>query len=166
MKSLHIHEVSSDAESDRLSELVDGEAKGYQREELIKHVCHDPRERERWALYHLIGDAMRDNAMLSPDFNQKFSERLAAEPTVLAPRLRRYMAPAAMAMAASVAVVSVIALMPGHNNSGLQLAGKQTPKQTMEVQMAPYLVAHQEFSPVAVASPYQRTVLTLDVPAK
>lgn len=165
MKSLHSHNVSADTESDWLSELMDGEARGHEQSELIKQLCHDPRERERWALYHSIGDAMRGNAELSSGFNQKFSERLASEPTVLAPRLRRYLAPASMALAASLAVVSVVALMPG-SDGGLQLAKSEPAKPSMETQMAPYLVAHQEFSPVAVASPYQRAVVTFEEPAK
>lgn len=165
MKSLHSLEVSADAESDWLSELMDGEAAGHERSDLIKRLCHDPRERERWAIYHSIGDAMRGNAELSAGFNSRFSERLASEPTVLAPRLRRYLAPASMALAASVAVVSIVALMPGRDG-GLQLAKNGSARPSMEVQMAPYLVAHQEFSPVAVASPYQRAVVTLEEPAK
>lgn len=166
MKSLHALEMSAETESDWLSELMDDEANGRERGEWVKRLCHDPRERERWALYYSIGDAMRGNATLSPDFNDAFRERLSAEHTVLAPRLRRYMAPAAMALAASVAVVSIVALMPAHDGGGLQLAESEPTRLSMEAQMAPYLVAHQEFSPVAVASPYQRAVVTLNEPAK
>jgi len=169
MKTLHKHELAEGESSDWLSDLMDGEARGHERSELVKRLCHDARARERWSLYHDIGDAMRGNTMLSADFNRAFSERLAAEPTVLAPRLRRYAAPVAMAVAASLAVISVVAIMPGLSSTdagGLQLAQAQPTAQSMEVQMAPYLVAHQEFSPVAVASPYQRAVMTLDEPAK
>lgn len=166
MKTLHKHELAEDKEADWLSELMDGEATGQERTELVKRLCHDAHARERWALYHGIGDAMRGSYPLSNSFGQAFSERLAAEPTVLAPRLRRYAAPAAMALAASIAVVSVVALMPGHESGGLQLARDQASGHSMEVHMAPYLVAHQEFSPVAVASPYQRAVMTLDEPVK
>lgn len=162
----HKHELSADATGDWLSELMDGEATNHERTKLTKHLCHDPRERERWAIYHFIGDAMRDNATLSSSFNQKFNERLAAEPTVLAPRLRRYTAPAAMALAASIAVVSVVSLMPGNETGELALAKEEAARKSMEAQMAAYMVAHQEFSPVAVASPYQRAVMTLDEPAK
>jgi sigma-E factor negative regulatory protein RseA len=167
MKTMHKHEMAEEAATDWLSELMDGEA-GHDRADSVKRLCHDAQARERWALYHSIGDAMRGSSPLSHNFNRTFSERLAAEPTVLAPRLRRYAAPAAVALAASLAVVSVVALMPGltgHDSGGLQLAqGKHT--QSMEAQMAPYLVAHQEFSPMAVASPYQRAVMTVDEPAK
>ncbi len=166
MKTPHKHELVEDATADWLSELMDGEATGHEREDMVKRLCHDARARERWALYHDIGDAMRGSSMLSPHFSQTFSERLAAEPTVLAPRLRRYTAPAIMALAASLAVVSVVALMPGQDTGGLQLAQDKASRQSMEAQMAPYLVAHQEFSPVAVASPYQRAVMTLEEPAK
>lgn len=167
MKTLHKHEqVEEGAASDWLSDLMDGEAKGHERIELVKRLCHDARARERWAIYHGIGDAMRGNFELSASFSQAFSERLAAEPTVLAPRLRRYAAPAAMALAASLAVVSVVALMPGNETGGLHLAQDNAAGKSMEAQMAAYMVAHQEFSPVAVASPYQRAVMTLDEPAK
>jgi sigma-E factor negative regulatory protein RseA len=38
-----------------------------------------------WAAYHLIGDALRNECLAQQGFAQRFAERLAAEPTVLAP---------------------------------------------------------------------------------
>ncbi len=169
MKTPHKHALTEDMATDWLSELMDGETGGHDLEDAIKGLCCDEQARERWALYHSIGDAMRGAAPLSSDFSRTFNERLAAEPTVLAPRLRRYTAPAAIALAASVAVVSVVALMPGlggHEAAGLQLAQRNAPAQSTEYRMAPYLVAHQEFAPMAVASPYQRAVMTVEEPAK
>lgn len=163
MKTMHKHEMAEDASANWLSELMDEEA-GHASAGSIKRLCRDEQARERWALYHSIGDAMRGDFPLSPDFNRTLSERLAAEPTVLAPHWRRYATPAAVALAASLAVVSVVALMPSHDG-GLQLAQVEQ-AQSMETQMAPYLVAHQEFSPMAVASPYQRAVMTVEAPAK
>lgn len=169
MRTLHKQALTEeDAAADWLSGLMDGEAGAHAREEGIRRLCRDEAARARWALYHGIGDAMRGMPALSPDFEQRFRERLAAEPTVLAPRLRRYAAPTAMALAASLAVVSVVALLPrlgGDQGGGRQLAEKEL-RRNMEVQIAPYLVAHQEFSPMAVASPYERVVMTVDEPAK
>lgn len=167
MQTPHKNASTEDAKADWLSGLMDGEAGIHELEASIRRLCQDEAAQERWVLYHSIGDAMRGASLLSPDFDRTFRERLAAEPTVLAPRLRRYAAPAAMALAASLAVVSVVTLMPGLNNEAgsQQLAQSERPR-SMEAQMAPYLVAHQEFSPMAVASPYQRAVMSVEEPAK
>ena len=109
-----------------VSTLMDGELEG---DEAAREIARlkvssadaPGRERETWDAYHLIGDVMRDGAagvpLLSAGFSTRFCERLAQEPTVLAPRAMRVPRVArkvqayALSAAASVAAVAVVAWM-------------------------------------------------------
>lgn len=72
----------------QVSALVDGELDSAQAAQLLAQ--HDSAGlSDAWAMYHRIGDVIRSEAMagsMSPDFSARFARRLAAEPTVLAPR--------------------------------------------------------------------------------
>jgi hypothetical protein len=64
--------------------------------------------REHWDSYHLIGDALRGEPILSRAFGHRLSERLAGEPTVLAPRrsVARRVTTYALSAAASLSAVA------------------------------------------------------------
>jgi sigma-E factor negative regulatory protein RseA len=102
---------------DRISALMDGELDDKSAAELIETLGRDREARLAWASYHLISDAMREGRLLSEGFGARLSERLAAEPTVLAPRSRqpdskRWYALSAAASLAAVALVGWLAFAP------------------------------------------------------
>lgn len=139
---------------ERVSALMDGELAAADAEREIARVKSDELLRESWETYHLIGDALRGTARGAAGFGTRFSERLALEPTVLAPRaraargasgkLQRFALPA-MATAAAIAVVGWMYGMnlgaPALNAPDGRLAEVPPPAQQSEIAAKPEIMA-------------------------
>jgi len=155
---------------EQISALMDGELEGHAADQAIEALRAGGEARETWRLYHLIGDGMRDTRLLGAGFTARFAERLAAEPTVLAPGrlpgrtpIRRF-AYAAAASVAAVALVGWLAFAP-QPQAPVPMAKTETPAIAITVPVTnaanDYLLAHQGFSPrVSLQGmvPYVRTV--------
>jgi sigma-E factor negative regulatory protein RseA len=158
---------------DRLSALMDGELDDKSAAELLQTLANDREAVEAWRTYQLISDAMRQSTLLSEGFTGRVSARLAAEPTVVAPRTyvpglqresRRWVALSAAASLAAVALVGWMAFAP-QTPAPAPVAQIQTePKPNLvplPSQANDYLLAHQGFSPrnsLQGMAPYVRTV--------
>jgi sigma-E factor negative regulatory protein RseA len=176
---------------EKISALMDGELDGKAAAALIDELQRDMRSREHdgealdaWRTYHLVSDAMRDARPLSAGFRDRVLERLAAEPTVLAPRRpafeplyeprKRFAMPAAAAASlAAVGLVGWLALAPQHQATAPQspamaqavvqpiLEAKKPVLVPLPTATPDYLLAHQGFSPrisLQGMAPYARTV--------
>jgi sigma-E factor negative regulatory protein RseA len=144
-----------------LSALMDGELEEHEVMSLLADIAHDEQLQADWHRYHLIGDALRREGHLRLDLSARVMTALQSEPTVLAPSMRsteraKAKAPwrGAMALAASVAGVSVVAWL-----AGAQLPGAPTTEKVATAiveraakpvavsgNMQEYLVAHQTHS--------------------
>ncbi len=103
-----------------VSALVDDEAGLFESRRFVDEVLRNDTERARWARYHLIGEAMRGGLpkVVDSGFANRVMREIDAEPALhvdhpvdFARVHSRWMRPVAgFAMAASVAVVSVLAI--------------------------------------------------------
>jgi sigma-E factor negative regulatory protein RseA len=159
--------------NDRISALMDGELDEKSAAQLIEALSRDADAVRTWRRYHLIGDAMRGGLPLSDGFTERLAQRLATEPTVLAPRRIRTESPrlftvsAAVASLAAVAFVGWMAFAPQTHLVPAPVAQVQPPAETKPV-LVPlpnaandYLLAHQGFSPrvsLQGMAPYVLTV--------
>ena len=126
-----------------------------------------------WTCYHVIGETLRGTPTLAASPAQRFAVRLAAEPTVLAPRPRPVSNAAtwAFAAAATVAAITVVGWTAmsvlGDPPTAVAKAGEATAISASRVRpsaVSPdFLLAHQEYSPAAAiqgVGPYLRAVGT------
>jgi len=110
----------------KISALLDDELSPHEFDGIVAALRSDPEAVETWRIYNLVGDVMRDGSPLSKGFSERFAQRLAREPIVLAPRRldgsrarTRWMALSAAASVAAVALVGWVAFAPGPDGSVL-----------------------------------------------
>jgi sigma-E factor negative regulatory protein RseA len=139
---------------EKLSALMDGELDGQPADRTIKAITEEEELKQVWDAYHLIGDAMRANTHVAVDVRRHVAERLASEPTVLAPR--RWFAPVrnrragAVALAASVSFAAVVGWQQlSHGNAASAVADRGVPVAAVQPAQEHddlYLAAHQEMT--------------------
>lgn len=158
----------------KISALIDSELPRAEAGPVLDALRADEEARDGWRRYHLIGDLMRDERMLSSGFSARVAERIEREPSVLSPAPMARPAARApawtFALAASLAVAfvggSTFLMLRREAEPPVPMAQKAPPQEAV-VQVAPpdkaddYLLAHQGYSPrnnLQGIAPYVRTV--------
>lgn len=128
----------------KISALMDGELDDGEARVVFGHLKQDAQARDEWRIYHVIGDSLRQTSIYSDGFSARLAEKLAAEPTVLAPprhpKIRRSVI--ALSVAASLAAISLVVW------TAFQINQPETPKMTngeVPHDVSRYVVAHQEY---------------------
>lgn len=160
--------------NEKLSALMDGELSRDEAAPVIRKLGGDPAERESWDAYHLIGACLRGdipNEVTSSASHriactEAIFAKLAAEPTVLAPAAIKSAVPIngrtriALAMAASVATISVIGAVAFKQQQGgivapISLVQQVAPQPVADPaqqraiadqRVNDYLVVHRQFA--------------------
>ena len=165
---------------ENISALMDGELDDREAALECERLKDDPALRGTWHSFHLIGDSLRGERLLSEGFSARLAQRLDREPTILAPR-RLAARPTrfttyALSAAASLAVVSVVGWMALSPSVPMGPITQRAPMKPPIIVDAPqvatvssdgrmndYMLAHQGFSPSTTfqgLAPYIRSVST------
>jgi negative regulator of sigma E activity len=176
--------------------LADDALDPLEAQRVLDLLLETPSLRARWDEIHWVGDCLRSEetgALTgSQDFMTRFSERLAKEPTVLAPsatqraprRWMRYGVPGAAAVAAVSMVVwiaqptSSLVADGADGPAKVQAIAQGAPAPAqVQVAKAPvqrsvdpallreYVMAHQEFGATALHGPGAIQAASFDIPA-
>jgi len=163
---------------DKISALMDGELDDREARAQFARLRHDDELTDCWHTFHAIGDTLRGEQGLSPGFNRRLADRLAGEPTALAPRrlMVKHIMTYGLSAAASLSAVALVGWVAFLNNplapqpEMIAAPASTAPAATPQIQLAnvpsdgamsEYLIAHQEFSPstsIQGVVPYIRTV--------
>lgn len=138
---------------EQISALMDDELDVDANGHVLAALQSDKQLATTWASYHMIGDAMRGNAPLSADFQQRLMQKIEAEPTVLAPRRKvevktSYLWSAAASFAA-VALVGWVVLQQQTERMQDPMASAvvaEVPSNVSVESVDAYLQAHHERS--------------------
>jgi sigma-E factor negative regulatory protein RseA len=158
--------------SEQISALMDDEIAVDDAEHLLTSIHTSKQASQTWNHYHLIGDAMRGDVVLSSDFKHKLMQKIEQEPTVLAPSASQVSVnktevlkdklPATWSIAASFAAVMVVGWMAlqqqsQSDNPPAVLAVAEVSTTSNESIPAEYLTAHQSSAP-SISSYYIQSV--------
>ncbi len=156
--------------NEQISALLDDEIALEDAAHIINAVLKNKDAAQAWSQYHLIGDAMRGNAVLSQQFKQNLMQKIKIEPTVLSPNTaladqishvkHANKLPASWAIAASFAAVMVVGfmLLNQQTHSGNEFVAREVAQADVSKDVAAdegipaeYLNAHQASAPSASA---------------
>lgn len=132
----------SDKLNEQVSACVDGETDAGESELLLRRLSQDDALRSRWARYHLISDALKNNLPDQPSLSlaDRIHDAVAREATPH-PRfsVKRLLKPAAgLAIAASVAALAVLAVRSVPNGANPEPAAQIASVATTVVAPAQY----------------------------
>ncbi len=166
MKQAHMNATTPLESADELhSALWDGELDDFEARKLLGGM--DTAQRELWAEYAMIGDALRGVGTSRSGFMQRFETALASEPTILAPVAARkpVVAPYlwTAAAAAMVAITWTVWTAAPTDVSGQPQWMAQQPATSQPVaaneyqpgagDLESYMEAHQDFAYAVVSVP-------------
>jgi sigma-E factor negative regulatory protein RseA len=162
--------------NEQISALLDDEIAAEDAAHIITAAQLSKQGAEAWSQYHLIGDAMRGNAVLSRQFKQSLMQKIEMEAIVLSPNAalinqvaevkRKNAIPVTWSIAASFAAVMMVGWLVlhqstqnGHELAPVEVAQAVITNESATDQAIPaeYLSAHQASAPSA-SSYYIQTV--------